>query len=246
MAGASDRIRQERISAVSNIETKAQEGHRNMKMELPDDLTGAAARAILLLKSEGKYTAETLNTHHGGHTCSELQRMNWPVREVPNANPWTWQAKNEESAQDMRNRFQSRAFLEWEADAIAAINGNPAPIRTAPARPVPTEWKAEHYTGYKGAYLSHPLVNTIEFRLFYGLIHLEVVTPESAEMPPIAFVTAAQTIAQSGWPVDLQRVPLQLRFSESVSPEVISAWRATFGNRGRSEAQAGTLGKSSR
>lgn len=213
-----------------------------MKMELPDDLTGGAARALLLIKSEGKFTSQSLHNHHGGHTCSELQQMNWPIREVPGANPWTWEPKNEDAAREIRNRMQSRAFLEWEADAVAAIAGKPAAVRSASAPLKSAEWKAADYTGYRGARLNHPRADSPEFRLFFALINLELTTPESAEMRPLTFVCAAQSLGRAGWPVELQRVPLQLRFSEAVPADVIAAWRAAFGDRGQREAMTGTLG----
>lgn len=213
-----------------------------MQMELPDNLTGGAARAILLLKSEGKFTSETLGAYQGGGICSELRQLNWPVREIPMSSPATWEPKGEDGQRAIRARMQSRAFLEWEAEAVAAIAGKPAPAKPAPAPTKHALWKAADYTGYKEARLSHPRADSPVCRLFFALIHLEVVTPETAEMRPLAFVAAAKMLGQSGWPVELQRVPLQLRFAEAVPPDVIEAWRAAYGDREQSEALAGTIG----
>jgi hypothetical protein len=213
------------------------------RMELPDNLTGHVARALLQLKHEGRFTLETLNVNSAGASmvCRDLEMLNWPVKPVAGAKPETYELRPGSDREAALRRMQTRAFLEWESEVAAKLAGLPPPEK--PARAAASNvWSANDYTGLRGAPLSHPSSTSSEYQLFFALIHLEHVTPDIAQLGPLCFIAAAQSLADSGWPVELERTPLAAKFSDSVPSAVIDAWRDAFGNRGRQEALQGTLG----
>jgi hypothetical protein len=212
------------------------------RLELPDELGGHVARALLQLRDNGRFDTESLGTNNvgGSMVCRDLETLGWPVKSVPGSRPEAWELRAGSAREEAQKRFQSRAFAEWEAEAVAKLTGAPAPQK--PKKVATSTWSAADYTGTRGAKLSTPLADTLALRLLYSVIHLDRATPELVDLQPLAFVAAAQQLEESGWPVVLDRVALKLSFDTDVSTSVIDSWRSAFGARGRSEALTGTLG----
>lgn len=217
--------------------------------EFPEDLVSLEARALLSIAGEGKFTQDMLGVGYGNAVAAmdALNRLGWHVRQIVQKPPaFGIDATNDPQAraQICLDRLKSRAFAEWRDEAAAAIAGEvakPKSKRTAPKEP--SAFNAASYTCYPGAPLQHPPMNSPAIRTFFALIHLGKATPANTGMDPLAFVATSQIIVEGGWPVETSSEPSIAWDIDAVDPVTLLAWRQAFGQRGRAEALAGTLGR---
>ena len=224
------------------------------ELELPDNLTGLEAKALLLLKAQDYFSNDDLHPNEAvcSQTCQALARMGWPVSEIPRKPEQTKAAyfvplkfgfRDTGARADMnklaQERFRSRAFIEWEEEVQAALAGEPVPMRPRKAVDASGEWKAGDYTGLRGARLQHPPMQSHGARVLYALMHLDEALPDVVGFAPMALIPVAKELEAQGWPVRLESQPLRVTWSSEVPKDVIDAWRTSYGNRGRSQALSG-------
>jgi len=88
--------------------------------------------------------------------------------------------------------------------------------------------------------LNHPKTTNDEFPSFMllaGLFWLGELPHDCATMVPLQFVLAAMDLQRAGWPVVIKHGPLRLCWRDEVPPDVVQAWRESFGTRGMEDVR---------
>jgi hypothetical protein len=215
------------------------------RMELPEPDT-TEAHALLLLAEDGELTMETLRASSPAictHAITALATLGWPVRAIPTERgSFKWGLVNDaEKKRQFSARIRSRGFIEWQDEAIAVLEGKPVPVRAKKAPSV--AWRAEDFTGAAGSRLRLPTMGGPQFRIVFALMNLEKADPATSETSATQFIAGALDLQSDSWPIEISISPLAATWKQ-VPRAVLDAWQVTFGDRGRREALAGTLGGS--
>jgi hypothetical protein len=149
-------------------------------------------------------------------------------------------ANDAEKKRQFSARIRSRGFIEWQEEAVAVLEGKPAPARAKKAPSV--TWCAEDFTGAAGSRLQLPKMgmSSPQFRIVFALMNLEKADPVTSETSATQFIAAALDLQSDSWPIEISISPLAATWSKQVPRAVLDAWQVTFGDRGRREALAGT------
>jgi hypothetical protein len=107
------------------------------RMELPEPDT-TEAHALLLLAEDGELTMETLRASSPAictHAINALATLGWPVGAIPTERgSFKWGLVNDaEKKRQFSARIRSRGFIEWQEEAVAVLEGKPAPARAKKA-----------------------------------------------------------------------------------------------------------------
>jgi hypothetical protein len=213
------------------------------RMELPES-DSLEAHALLLLAEDGELTQETLRASSPAictHAITALATLGWPVGAIPTERgSFKWGLVNDaEKKRQFSARIRSRGFIEWQEEAVAVLEGNPVPVRAKKATSV--AWRAEDFTGTAGSRLRLPTMGSPQFRIVFALMNLEKADPATSETSATQFIAGALDLQSDSWPIEISISPLAVTWKQ-VPRAVLDAWQVTFGDRGRREALAGTLG----
>lgn len=108
------------------------------------------------------------------------------------------------------------------------------------------KWTIDDYTGTMvGGKLDHPPANEPHARLFFALMTLGRVTPETLGEKAIPFILQFKRLERMGWPVKLVQEPWPVvTWRKDVPSDVVGYWRVVYGDRFDGQAANGMLGES--
>lgn len=217
-------------------------------MEMPEPGTDAA-KALLAFESEGVLSADDFDGQYNRtvRAVEELRGLGWPFRELPRdgrdlrANVQDTHygipvgSGYDEDRKAAADRLRSRAYLEWRAEALAALTGQVVAKAAAPRVVTDQPFTAADFTGMAGSRLAMPLANQPQSRVVFSLMHLRAATPETCGLKSARFAAATISLRKDGWPIAISVAPLSATWA-GVDDDVLAAWRTAYGDRGMRDA----------